>query len=152
MAGGRTIRTLKKREAFLTALRAHGNVSEACAAALIGRQSAYEWRRDDPEFAAAWNEALDEAADTMEREAWRRAVEGTEKPVFGSMGRGLGSGEVGRIREYSDTLLIFMLKAARPEKFRERTETRHTGLTPQQAADLTTDELEAELKRRGLPL
>jgi hypothetical protein len=133
-------------------LRTHGNVSEACAAAQIGRQSAYDWRNDDADFAAAWDEALDEAADTMEREAWRRAVEGTEKPVFGSLGRGEGTGEVGRIREYSDTLLIFMLKAARPEKFRERTETRHTGLTPQQAADLSTEDLEAELKRRGLPL
>jgi hypothetical protein len=152
MASGRTIRTLKKRDAFLTALRAHGNVSEACAAAQFGRTAAYAWRGDDPDFAAAWDEALDEAADTMEREAWRRAVEGTEKPVFGSLGGKKGTGEVGRIREYSDTLLIFMLKAARPEKFRERTETRHTGLTPQQAADLSTEDLEAELKRRGLPL
>jgi hypothetical protein len=152
MASVRTIRTLKKRETFITALRSHGNVSEACAAALIGRTAAYAWRADEPAFAAEWDEALDEAADTMEREAWRRAVEGVDEPVFGSMGQGLGSGEVGRIRKYSDTLLIFMLKAARPEKFRERTETRHTGLTPQQAADLSTDDLEAELKKRGLPL
>lgn len=60
----------------------------------------------------------------MEQEAFRRAVEGTEKPVFGSMGFRMGSGEIGRVREYSDTLLIFLLKGARPEKYRERTEIR----------------------------
>lgn len=150
MASGRTIRTPKKREAFLSALALTGNVSEAAAACAIGRTAAYDWRRDDETFAADWDAALDEAADRMEREAFRRAVEGTEKPVFGSLGQGRGSGEVGRIREYSDTLLIFLLKAARPEKFRERTEVRHTGLTPEQAKQLPDDEIRAKLKEKGL--
>jgi hypothetical protein len=100
---------------------------DACTASSVPRRTAYQWRSDVPEFAAAWEEALDEAADRMEREAFRRAVEGVEKPVFGSMGQGLGSGEVGRVREYSDTLLIFLLKAAKPEKYRERSEARMSG-------------------------
>jgi hypothetical protein len=29
--------------------------------------------------------------------------------------------------EYSDTLLIFLLKGARPEKYRERADVRHSG-------------------------
>lgn len=146
----RTNRTSKKAQTFLDELSKCGNVKDACAAAGVGRRTAYDWRAKDPEFAQAWDSALDEAADTMEREAFRRAVEGIEKPVFGSLGRGEGTGEVGRVREYSDTLLIFLLKAARPEKYRERTETRHTGLTAEQAANLSTDDLEAELKKRGL--
>lgn len=144
----RTIRTVKKRETFLAALTAAGNVSEACQAAGIGRTAAYAWRAADAEFAAAWDGALEEAADRMEREAFRRAVEGVEKPVFGSLGQGLGSGEVGRVREYSDTLLIFLLKAARPEKYRENKT--FTLITPDRAAQMSDDELEAELKRRGL--
>ena len=71
-------------------------------------------------FAAAWDEVEDAVADTMERELYRRAVEGVDKPVFHQ------GDEVATIREYSDTLLIFGLKGARPEKYRERTETRHT--------------------------
>ncbi len=149
MAGARTIRTPKKREAFIDALAKTGNVSDAAELAGIGRRSAYDWRRDDLSFAAEWDDAIDQAADRMEREAFRRAVEGTDKPVFGSLGQGMGSGEVGRVKEYSDTLLIFLLKAARPEKYRERAEVRHTGLTPEQAAQMTAEELEAELKRRG---
>lgn len=50
----------------------------------------------------------------MEDEAFRRAVNGTEKPVY------QGKELVGHVREYSDTLMIFMLKARRPEKFKDR--------------------------------
>ncbi len=150
MTSARTNRTPKKQQAFLDALTLHGNVKEACEASGLPRRSVYDWRDADADFAAAWDAALDVAADTMEREAFRRAVEGVDKPVFGSLGSKMGTGEVGRIREYSDTLLIFLLKAARPEKYRERTETRHTGLTPAKAADLTDDELDAELRKRGL--
>ena len=50
----------------------------------------------------------------LEDEARRRALQGVEKPVFRE-GR-----QVGTVTEYSDTLLIFLLKARRPEKFRDR--------------------------------
>ena len=53
---------------------------------------------------------MDEAADALEREAWRRGAEGVSRPVY-QQGR-----EVGVIQEYSDALLIHMLKAHRPEK------------------------------------
>jgi hypothetical protein len=119
-------------------------LQEACAAASIARSTAYQWRSDDADFAAGWDEALDEAADRMEREAFRRAVEGTNEPVY-HQGQ-----EVGAVRKYSDTLLIFLLKAARPEKYRERTETRHTGLTPDEAKNLPDEELAAKLKAKGL--
>ena len=127
MASARTNRTPKKRAAFLAELAQRGNVSDAAAASGLPRRTVYEWRADDAAFAADWDTALDEAADTMEREAWRRAVEGTEKPVFGSLGQGQGSGEIGRVQEYSDTLLIFLLKGAKPEKYRERQQVEHTG-------------------------
>jgi hypothetical protein len=144
MASARTTRTLKKQEAFCAALRQRGNVQDACEATGIARRTAYQWRSDDTDFAAAWDEALDEAADRMEREAFRRAVEGTNEPVY-HQGQ-----EVGAVRKYSDTLLIFLLKAARPEKYRERTETRHTGLTPDEAKNLPDEELAAKLKAKGL--
>lgn len=127
MTSARTNRTPKKRAAFLSELAERGNVSDAARAAGVARTTVYEWREVDPAFAASWDAALDEAADTMEREAWRRAVEGVEKPVFGSLGQGLGSGEVGRVQEYSDTLLIFLLKGAKPEKYRERAQVEHSG-------------------------
>jgi hypothetical protein len=51
----------------------------------------------------------------------------------------------------SDTLAIFLLKAHRPEKYRERYDVKHSGaLTLDKAREMTDDELDEELKRRGL--
>jgi hypothetical protein len=117
----RTIRTLEGEKAFLEALAQSGNVSEACDAAGIGRTAAYAWRNDDPEFEKAWEAALVLGIDALEDEALRRAHRGTEKPVFY-----LGE-QCGTIREYSDTLMMFMLKGRRPEKFKDRGSVEHSG-------------------------
>lgn len=60
-------------------------------------------------------------ADRLEREAMRRAHEGVRKPVY------QGGKRVGFIQEYCDTLLIFLLKGLRPEKYREWFEHAGTG-------------------------
>lgn len=106
-------------ERFLKELARRGNVSAAARKAKVGRRTAYEWYEADAEFAAAWDEALEVAIDALEGEAWRRAQTGVLKPVY-------QRGElVGKVREYSDTLMVTLLKAHRPEKYRERFE--HTG-------------------------
>ena len=81
--------------------------------AKVGRRSHYDWIRD-AEYAAMFQEAKEQAADHLECEARRRAVEGVEEPVY-------YKGEVcGTIRKYSDLLLIFLLNGARPEKYRDK--------------------------------
>lgn len=100
-------------EAFLTALASAGNVSKAAAHAGVSRQAAYLRRAEDRAFAARWDDAVEQSTDTLEAEAVRRARDGTDRPVY-------QSGElVGHVREYSDTLLIFLLKARRPQKYRD---------------------------------
>lgn len=71
-----------------------------------------------------WETALDEAlrsatiqAEQLESEAIRRAYEGVDKPVF------YKGKECGAIREFSDTLMMFLLKGMMPAKYRDRTET-----------------------------
>lgn len=112
---------------FIDELRKRGNVTDACRVAGFERRStAYEWRNADPEFAAQWEEALDEASDLLEKEAWRRAVDGVQEPVIGRVGKdedGILTGPDGKplyIRKYSDTLMALLLKAHKPEKYRER--------------------------------
>ena len=105
----------------------------------VGRRTVYEWLADE-QFKALYNEAHEDALDQLEEEARRRAVDGVLKPVY-QRGR-----LVGRIREYSDTLLITLLKGKRPDTFRERFE--HTGkggkpLFPP-VSSLSDDELQAE--------
>lgn len=117
-------------------------MSRACEAVDISRFTAYAWRDNDRNFAAEWERAKEAGVDALEDEARRRAFEGTAKPVFH---QGI---QCGTIQEYSDTLTIFLLKGARPEKYRERTSTELTGknggpLQFKSAADMTDDELAA---------
>lgn len=103
--------TARKRARFLDVLSQCGNVAEAARQSGLSRQYAYVLREQDPDFAEAWDGALDEAVDALELEARRRAVEGVEQPVFHA-GKLIGTRRV-----YSDRLLIFLLQAHRPERF-----------------------------------
>jgi hypothetical protein len=132
----RTNRTPKKRRetkartrvidwkpAFLKNLRESGNIGSSCRKAHVGRTKFYEDRKADADFAAQVAEALEDAGDVLEAEAWRRAVKGVKKPVYGrDDGPNAGTVQVGEVVEYSDTLLIFLLKVTKPEKYRERHE------------------------------
>ncbi len=115
MAPGRTFTPLqiaRAKQRFLDHLAARGGVFASCKAAEVSHPIIYQWREQDPEFAAHWQAALAQYTELMEAEADRRAYEGTEKPVF-QQGR-----EVGRIREYSDDLMKFRLQALDPRKYR----------------------------------
>lgn len=100
----------------MTVLAETANVSKACDGAGVGRSAMYSWRREDQEFAAKWDEAMDVGVGALEDEAHRRAFEGCDEPVYY-----LGQ-KVDTVKKYSDTLAIFLLKAHRPEKYRERVE------------------------------
>lgn len=109
-----------KKRAFLAAYAQVGNVTQAAELADVARSSHYEWMKD-PAYAEAFKAAEEQAGDRLEQEARRRAVQGVEKPVY------QGGKQVGVVREYSDTLLIFLLKGARPEKYKDRVHQEHTG-------------------------
>ena len=85
-----------KKARFLKLLAETGNVSRSAIGAGIDRRGLYRERDTDAEFAAAWEEALESGVDELEEEARKRAKEG------------------------SDTLLIFLLKANRPQKYRDQ--------------------------------
>jgi len=110
-----------KKPAFLAAYAECGTITQAAEIAGIDRVTHYRWLKDDPEYAKAFEEAHEKSVERLEQEARRRAVEGWEEPVF-HKGK-----VVGKVRKYSDTLLIFLLKGAAPDKYRERVQTEHTG-------------------------
>jgi len=105
-----------RQDAFLAEYRLCATVTHAAEIALISRRTHYVWIEKDSAYAAAFEEAKVAASDALIKEARRRAVQGVEEPVF-------YKGElVQTIRKYSDTLLIFLLKGALPEVYRERYE------------------------------
>jgi hypothetical protein len=77
----------------------------------------YELRKTDPAFPAAWEEAVEVAADALEAEARRRAVVGIEEPLV-SAGRIVRDdhGQPIGVRRYSDKLLLELLKKHRPPR------------------------------------
>ena len=116
----RKTKLVPKQKAFLVAYALCGNVRAAARLARCARSQHYWWL-NQPAYAEAFAEAHAEACDALESEARRRAVKGVRKPVF-YQGTICGS-----VCEYSDTLLIFLLKAALPEKYRDNVKTEHTG-------------------------
>jgi len=125
-------RTAKKpwADAFLKTLAITGNVFRACKACEVGRTAVYEERKANGEFAKEWDRSLEDAADRLESEARRRAYKGLTRKKFTGKGEPIidpATGEQYYEREYSDTLLIFLLKGLNPEKFRERISAEHSG-------------------------
>lgn len=98
---------------FITAIMSGASVTESAQIADVHITMPYKRRVEDKEFAAAWKEAANIGTELLEQEAARRAFHGTLKPVFH---KGV---ECGSIREYSDTLMIFLLKARKPHVYRE---------------------------------
>lgn len=73
----------------------------------------YKTRNTDEAFKQAWQEAAEIGTEMLEQEAARRAYHGVLEPVF------YKGEECGQVRKYSDTLMIFLLKARKPEKYRD---------------------------------
>ena len=99
---------------YLKAVATIGTVSAGCKDAHVDRGTVLLWRRDDPEFLIAEEHARDTLIDSMEAEAFRRGVKGVQKPIY------QGGVLAGYVTEYSDLLLQLMLRANRPDKYREK--------------------------------
>lgn len=103
--------TSRVRTAFLEALADLGQVRAAARAAGVSPQRVYRERQKCPEFAKAWKEAMDLALDALEETLLDRAMNGVEKQVY------YGGKSCGSVRQYSDALAMFLLRARRPETY-----------------------------------
>lgn len=146
--------TPTKRAIFLATLRETCNVTLAARAAGISRKRAYDIYNEEPDFKELWDNALQEGIDVLEAEAQRRAFGGIDKPLthqgqftylrdFDAIDPETGQHYpphlapvkkdpegrpmVATVKEYSDTLTIFLLKAHRPERFRDNSKLELTG-------------------------
>lgn len=149
MAGDLSKTQRLKKTAFLAAYAEVGNVTRAAEIAEVDRSMHYYWMANDPDYKDQFREAESQANDRLEQEARRRAVEGTQKPVF------QGGKQVGVVQEYSDTLLIFLMKGAMPDKYKERQTHELTGKdggpikTQVDLSGLTLEELRALAQADG---
>ena len=66
---------------FLDELTASGNVSASARAVGVSSTAVYALKAKDADFAAAWEQANEDATDILEAEARRRAVRGVQEPI-----------------------------------------------------------------------
>lgn len=92
-----------QKQRYLKAIARIGTLTGGCRAAKVSPHTVYAWREHDDAFKLAEHEAREECADQIEASVIRRA------------------------KNRSDTLAIFMLKAMRPEKYRDRQWIEHSG-------------------------
>jgi very-short-patch-repair endonuclease len=91
------------RDRFLEVLSESGVVLEACIAAGISRKTAYQWQKQDPDFAEDWMLAKKDAADRLRRIYHRRA------------------------EQQSDRAMEYLLRTLDPEEYGEKTKIELTG-------------------------
>ena len=115
---GTSGQTARAKHAFLESYRHWANISFACEQANVGRTTVYAWQEHDEQFALAMRQAGDAATERLEKEAWRRATEGSPYTRT-SYYRGEPVGTDHKI-EYSDQLMMLLLRARRPDLYREK--------------------------------
>jgi hypothetical protein len=164
-------RGLPKKGAFLAAYVRTASITKAARAAKIERQLHYRWLNDDPAYPKEFEAAQREAAQILEDEAIRRAHEGIVKPLvykgrftYKTRPKRDENGEPIRvdgrvqmeeygaplaIREYSDGMMMFLLRGFMPAKYRENASLELSGpgggaipLSDPRLGELSDEELE----------
>lgn len=106
--------TRRKMVAFAAAYAKIGTLTHAAEKSGVSYSSHKQWYARFPDVYPHLIEIAEEcAADALEKAARQRASDGIDRPVF------QGGRAVGKLREYSDSLLIFLLKGARPNRYRD---------------------------------
>jgi hypothetical protein len=116
-----------KQRAFVEALADSGSVATAAQRVGMSESSAYRLRRspDAEAFDRAWGAAIDAASKKLLDAAFERALVGSEEPVFDREGN-----RVGRRLRHSDRLLMFLIRAYGPDRFREGAAAHTPAATP----------------------
>ena len=113
------------KDKFLAGRQLGASVSEAARWAGVPRATLYRWRRNDPDFAQAWNGSQDhdKVAQALEFEAYKRAIRG------------------------NDRLLVFLLKSYIPYTFNEKRQAK--SLDQQEREAFYADFLESVAQKRA---
>lgn len=90
-------KAIRGMDKFLTRLATGASVTGAARGTGVSRATLYALRLQDEEFRARWDEAVEKGTDVLEDLALKRA-------------------------RTSDVLIIFLLKARRPERYKDRVE------------------------------
>ena len=114
------------KQVFLGALAKIPNVTFACRTAHVSSPTVYKHRELDQVFREGWERSLIAGIERLEQASYERATDGVPRGVWMKDQKGKIK-KVETIRDYSDTLAIFLLKAHKPDKYRETFKTELSG-------------------------
>ena len=105
-----------KRDTFLARLEECGQVSKSAKLSSVDPATLYRERKNNPEFAKQWEEAIALSRTARfynaEDALYKRGVDGWLEPVY-YQGK-----KVGTVRKFDGRLLIALLEAEAPKKYR----------------------------------
>lgn len=104
---------------FLQCYLDSGQVAEAARQAKIHPDTHYCWLKDDPEYAKKFRVDGTRDIQRLEDEAFRRAYEGIRRPVLNNGKQVYYDGQPLYVHVYSDRLLIRLLRARQPKKYKD---------------------------------
>ncbi len=113
---------------FLRCLAEYPSILDATKRAKISRTAMYKERDRNPEFAAAWDVARRQGNDVLEQVAVQRATVGVPEPIIyqGKIQK-YKNGKTVYVPRLSDILLIFLMKASDPARYRDVSTVELTG-------------------------
>jgi len=122
-------------QAFLSVYAECGNITQAANAVGVSRRAHYGWLDNNESYREHFADANETATDKLEKEARRRAIEGVRVYKFTRDGQPIlrpgatldDPDPYYYERVYSDKLIELLLRAHRPEKFRDRVSQEVTG-------------------------
>ena len=117
---------LAAKSTFLAQLKLGATVSTAAKACGVSRRTLYDWRDQDAEFRAAWEDAIKESVEVLEDEVRQRALDRNDKQSY--------------------ILLMFLLKKHDPsyrENYKREVTVKHEKV---QEFEFTADEIAQGLK------
>jgi hypothetical protein len=113
--------------AFLAAYRESCNITKSAKAAGVGVRQHYRWLEKYPKYRAAFERAQVVAAQWLEDKAVEGATDGWLEPVFY---QGM---PVGAVRRFDLSMRQFLLRGAKPDKYRQSAELTGPGGGPIEA-------------------
>lgn len=120
-----------KKRAFLIAYAEIGVIVRAARAIGVTRQHVMTWRRGDPKFAKAFDEAHIMSAEMVLVDALReRGISGVRRLKFNKDGEAIldpHTNEPYEERHFSDAAAIFLLKGEMPHRYGDKVKQEHSG-------------------------
>ena len=117
---GVQVKTIRNKAKMINSITKYGVIATAARKAKLSRTQHFEWMKGDPAYVEKVHIAIDTAIEEMEHACDLRGVHGVDEQLYYQGDEITVRGKPAKKKKYSDNLLMFRLKALRPDKYADR--------------------------------